>query len=565
VVAGVGSSSASATVTIRRNATNHAVSESVLVGTGSVQVTFSATEIKTGTTAFQSIALSDASLNIDNTFFITAGGGSTTTVNGVTTRTLTGISLTIKDPGTGNVLFTMSASSGSYITIATGTVFDNFTWTNGGTQIVINDLSFALGSFVTITADSVKIRHYTTSPTNTVNTFSFTTATVSTFMNGSPMAALQGNLNFHLSTVDGFALDSTGAAPITGFSFLGQEIGGISSGAKSGASTLGLAPPVATHTLGPITFGTPAIGFSNFSFGLDGTLSVTISISDPLASVAGTVVSAKLTNITGTFKLGMKLDLANPFSAPTNVTASGFTLKVGTLEITVNVTASISLKLSATQVFLDPTAGPTNDLISFGGTASSPGLAATLSVPGLTLTGGASNFAIKGNGSFVAGNNFSVTLGLGENSTSSLKWPSWLPIQNVSITVEWPNGNFNTDPANFILDLSATVNLNSLKGIPLALSGTVSHVRIDVGKLADNQFPIIGIDAVAISVSGNLFGGQVSGSLLAGVVRFDSTGAVVDSNGKLVSNGQPGVGDITSVFYGGISASFSFGGMSGFS
>ena len=566
VAAGAGGSSASATVTIRRNTTDHAVNETVSVATAAVQVKFSATEIRKGTTAFQSIALSDATINIDNIFIITAGGGSTSVVGGVTTKTMTGVSLTVQDPGTGKVLFMISADSASYITILAGTVFDGITWTNGGSEIILDNLSFSLGGYVTFTGDSVKIKHYTTATNVAVNAFNFTKATVSLYVDSTQMAALQGNLAFHYSTTDGFVLDSTGAAPITGFSFLGQSIGDVT--APAGGAAVNeiptVPPPPVTHTLGPITFGTPSIGFSSFSFGLDGTLSVRVAISDTLASINGGVVTAAVKNITGSFDLGLKLDLGNPFAPPSNVTASGFTLKVGQFEIAINIGASISLKLTGTNVFIDPTAGPTNDLVSFGGTASSPGLAATLSVPGLTLTGGASNFSVKGNGSFVAGNNFSVTLALGQNSASSLKWPAWLPIQNVAITVEWPNGNFNSDPGNFILDLSATVNLNSLKGIPLAISGTVNHVRIDVSELAAGHFPIVGIESVAISVSGNLFGGTVSGSLLAGVVRFDSNGAVVDSAGKLVSNGQPGVGEISSVFYGGINASFSFGGMTGF-
>jgi len=563
VVAGAGSSGANATLTIRRNATNHAVNETVSVGTAAVQVKFSETEIKTGTSAFQKISVSDATINIENIFIITAGGGSTSVVGGVTTRTLTEVSLTVQDPGTGQVLFTISAASASYITIVAGTVFDGMTWTNGGTQIVLNDLSFSLGGYVTFTGESVKIRHYVNASNATVNSFNFTQASVALFVDGSEMAALQGNLAFRYSTTEGFVLESTGSAPITGFSFLGQSIGSVSAPTVGGAGT-SAAGPTTTHTIGPVTLGTPSIGFTNFSFGLDGTLSVTVSISDTLASINGGVISAAVKNLTGSFTLGLKLDLANPFAPPTNVTASGFNLSIGQLEIAINVSSQVSLKFTANNVFINPSAGPTQDLVSFGGTTSAPGLAATLSVPGITLTGGASNFAIKGNGSFVAGNNFTVTLSLGENSASSLKWPDWLPIKDVTIGVEWPGNNFNTDPANFILDLSATVDLNSLKGIPLSVSGTINHVRIDVGKLADGVFPIIDIESVAVSVSGNLFGGTVSGSLLAGVVRFDSNGAVVDSQGRLVTNGQPGVGPFTSVFYGGISASFSFGGMSGF-
>ena len=258
----------------------------------------------------------------------------------------------------------------------------------------------------------------------------------------------------------------------------------------------------------------------------------------------------------------MQLNLANPLSAPTNITASGFTLSIGELDIVFTITSNISLTLTAINVTIDPTAGPTNDVVSFGGTAQNPGLSATLKVGGLQLSGGASNFAITGNGSFVAGTNFSVSLSLGSNSSDSLQWPSWLPIKNVSISLVW--NNFNADPSNFLIDLSADVGVSSLNGIPLSLQGTVKDVMIDVGKLEAGDFPIISIGALGVSVTGNLFGGTVSGTLLAGVVRFDANGAIVDANGNLVSNGTPGVGTIRTVFYGGIDAQFSVGGIAGF-
>src|SRR5690606_19517897 len=105
---------------------------------------------------------------------------------------------------------------------------------------------------------------------------------------GTQMVALQGNLNFRYSTVDGFVLESTGAAPITGFSFLGQSIGSVPAPAAPVGADVPVTPaPTTTYTLGPITLGTPSIGFSNFSFGLDGTLTATVSISDTLASING--------------------------------------------------------------------------------------------------------------------------------------------------------------------------------------------------------------------------------------------------------------------------------------
>lgn len=561
VTAGVSGATGSLTLTIRRNTTTGAVSQTVTAGSGSVQVNFAGTEVATASGPFQTIAVSNASLSIDNTLIITAGSGGSTTSGGVTTQTLTGVTLTLQDPNSGTVYFSITATSASYSTITAGTTYDGLKWVNGGRDIVLNNLSFSIGGYVVFTG-TVDIQHYTNSSNAVITAFNFTNSTISIYVNSQPMVSLSGSFAFSYSTAGGFAL--TGSPTISNFAFLGQSLGGSPAGtlALSGAQTLGSS---GSHTLGPITFGTPSIGLSNFSLQLDGTLSVTVTISDPQASISGSVVSATLTNLSGSFNLGLKLNLASPLSPPTNITASGFNLSVGTLAITVSVSSNVSLVLSASGVAIDPTAGPTSPVVSFGGTADNPGLSATLNVGSLSFTGGASNFSITGNGSFVAGNNFSVTLGLGANTTSSsLSWPSWLPIQNVSITLVWNNNNFNADPTNFLMDISADINLSSLNGIPLTINGSVKNLIINVGALAAGQFPIVSLDAAGVTVTGNLFGGTVSGTLIAGVVRFDSNGNVVDSNGNLVSTGAAGVGPFHSVFYGGINASFNVGGISGF-
>ena len=165
----------------------------------------------------------------------------------------------------------------------------------------------------------------------------------------------------------------------------------------------------------------------------------------------------------------------------------------------------------------------------------------------------------------MAGNNFSVTLGFGNGTSSdSIKWPSWLPIKNVTITLSWPGNNFNTNPANFVIDLSASIDLSNIGGIPLTIQGPAQHDVIVVRKLAAGEVPSIWIGALGVTVSGNLFGGTVTGTLIAGIVRFDANGAVVDADGNVVATGKPGVGPFNSVFYGGIDASFSLGNLSGF-
>lgn len=557
VSAGGGGSSGSLTVTIRRNTTTSAVNQTVTAGGGTVQVTFASNEVAKNGTAFQKIALSNASLSIDNTLIITASSGSSSSSGGVTTQTLTGVTLILQDPTTGTVLFSISADSASYSTVNAGATFDGFKWVKGGKDVVLNNISLSIGGYVTFSG-SVDIQHYTNATNAVITAFNFTNAGVTFLVNGKPMVSVAGNFAFSYSSATGFALST---ATITDFSFLGQSLGG---GSVSGAISP-MAGPTTTHMLGPITLGTPSISLAGFSLHLDGTLSVKVTISDTLATINGSVISVQAKNLSGSFDIGLQLNLANPLSAPTNITASGFTLKIGEIDITLSVASNISLVLTALNVTIDPTAGPTANLVSFGGTTTAPGLSATLTVAGLSFTGGASNFAITGDGSFVAGNNFSVTLGFGAGTDSgSLQWPSWLPIKDVTITLSWPGNNFNTDPSRFVIDLSASVDLSNIGGIPLTIQGTAQHVIIDVSKLAAGEFPITSIGALGVTVEGNLFGGTVKGTLLAGIVRFDSTGAVVDANGNLVSNGQPGTGTIRSVFYGGIDAAFSLGAMKGF-
>ena len=130
------------------------------------------------------------------------------------------------------------------------------------------------------------------------------------------------------------------------------------------------------------------------------------------------------------------------------------------------------------------------------------------------------------------------------------------------MTIDWPDITGN--PSDFVLTFSATMNLSQLKGAPLSVSGSVTDIVIDVGKLANLEFPIISIGGVTVSVSGNLFGGTISASLLAGIVRFDSEGYEVDVNNQRVGSGTSAVGAVASAFYAGIRGSFSLGGLSGF-
>ena len=61
-----------------------------------------------------------------------------------------------------------------------------------------------------------------------------------------------------------------------------------------------------------------------------------------------------------------------------------------------------------------------------------------------------------------------------------------------------------------MLTLSASVT--GLKGAAgLEFSGSIQGIQIDVGKLLDGEFPIVGLDSLSVSIKGNLFGGEIDG------------------------------------------------------
>jgi len=566
-----GGSSASATLTIRRNTTPNSVSQTIVVGATRIPVVFSSSEVQTGGTAFQNIALNNSSINLDNTLIISAGTITSTTDSGGTSiQSVSNATIVLQDPTRNppTPIITFNAQSATYATVQSGGNYDNMTWVNGGTDIQLQNLSFSLGTYVSFTANAVTIKHYTDASNNNITTFTFTNATITLTVNSQQLVSVTGNLSFKYGSATGFALDTTQSNAITSFSFFGSTAGSGSGGGGGGGSGS------SSTLLGPISVpvpstppATPIVSLSNLSLNLQGLLSVTIAINIPSASITTSLASATLTNLTGTFNLGMTISFANPTAAPTNITASSFTLTVGSLTITVGS----YLTLTATNVGINPNPGEGQYLVSFGnGTPNSTsGLSATLTVGAFSITGSATNFAIAGDGSLVALSNFSVTFSLGQNQASSISWPTWLPFQSATIVLTWPGNNFNAAPANFLIDLSVVIDTSGFQGVPITLTGNIQNLVIDTSKLAAGQFPIVSIGSFNVNVTGSLFGLTIQGTLIVGIVNFDQSGAVVDSHGIIQSldsegnlkpTGQMGVGPFTSALYGGIQATFSVAG-----
>jgi hypothetical protein len=230
-------------------------------------------------------------------------------------------------------------------------------------------------------------------------------------------------------------------------------------------------------------------------------------------------------------------------------TGGGFSLD--TLSLTgasveqVNVTFGSFLTLQATNVFLDFNPAPGGLIATFGS------LTATLT--DLGIGGTARNFGIDEQGHVKTLDGFGVTLDLSDSSKVS--WPSWLPIQVTYAGITWKD--FNADITDFQITLSATVT--SINGLSeLTVSGSIDGVVIDVGLLKSGKFPIVDLQGVGVSISGNAFGGQIEGALFLEVLKLDSAYNVIQS------------GDTTTaveyrVFYGGLQAGFSFAGAAGFS
>ena len=226
-------------------------------------------------------------------------------------------------------------------------------------------------------------------------------------------------------------------------------------------------------------------------------------------------------------------------------TLSDFTAHVDTMTITLGS----YLTLSASNFNLDVNAGPSDVLVSFDS------IGAVVKIGSLQIGGQARNFEFLGDGTFVAKQGFGVFLTVGSSTGDSFKWPSFLPIQIQAIGIQWPN--IQKDPANFTLTLSASVT--GLKGVAgLSFSGSVQGIQIDPALLLQGEFPVVGIQSLGVSVSGNLFGGQVSGTLVGGIDRLDSNFNVIAATDTTTPVAHR-------ILYLGIEGGFSFAGIGGFS
>ena len=216
-----------------------------------------------------------------------------------------------------------------------------------------------------------------------------------------------------------------------------------------------------------------------------------------------------------------------------------FTLQLGTY-----------VTLSARGFRLDTSAaGTTNVMLTF------QSLGAKVSISSLVIGGEARNFSMLGDGTFVTNAGFGVFLSVGSATGDTFKMPSFLPVSIDSIGIQWL-GDIRQDPGNFVLTLSASVT--SIKGLEgLQVSGSIQGIRIQPSLLVQGQFPIIGIDAIGVTVKGNLFGGTIDAGLVGGILKLDSAYNVIGPFDTTTPVAQR-------VFYLGLQGGFSISGMAGF-
>ncbi len=215
---------------------------------------------------------------------------------------------------------------------------------------------------------------------------------------------------------------------------------------------------------------------------------------------------------------------------------------------TFSVSISSYVTFTGTGITLDTSAGPTQPIV----TIDSIGVKVALG--SIAITGSATDFEFLGNGSFMTLPGFGVVLSVGSSTGGSFMWPSWLPIQITELGIQWPD--ITTDPTDMLITLSA--NVTGIQGLGgLTFSGSVTGVQIDTGLLLEGKFPIVGIQGFGVSVTGDMFGGQIDATLVGGIVKLNA-------NGNMIAATDTTTPVAARVFYAGLQGGFSFGGLSGF-
>ena len=284
-------------------------------------------------------------------------------------------------------------------------------------------------------------------------------------------------------------------------------------------------------------------GVSDFdlTFGSDFVFTGSVTIfTDAAVFLPGKPVEATVSQRPGSDQHGMSATL----NFGDDGTIESLMFHVDQLEIQVGGL----LTITGTDIDIDSGAwgDDSQQLVSFGI------LGARVRLGSLIVGGEARNFAFMGDGSFAALGNFAVILSAEAVDGAGIGWPSWMPIRVTEIGLLWPD--IETEPLDFILIVSAEVV--GLHNLPLNFTGAIDRIQIDIDKLVNGEFPIVGVEGIAVGVEGDMFGGEITAQLLGGILRLDADGNVIDSLDVTTPVDQ-------SILFAGLEGGFAFPGIGG--
>ncbi|MFI5457325.1 MAG: LamG-like jellyroll fold domain-containing protein [Isosphaerales bacterium] len=454
---------------------------------------------------------------------------------------------------------------------ATGTLSnlhaDNTGFSVGSVMLTDNG-TLSLGGILSITGLSLGVKNfsYTTGSSGSAptigGTITFGATSVSLFSgqseftttisdpSGTSSSGLSGSYDINTQALN-FQLDQVDISVSDIFKITADAV------------AVDVAPGSFALSVGSATASVPRIA------GLSGTvqkLTITndgFNVGSAMLGATGTINVGKVISITGPSatitNLGYSISNGAQFNGDVNVAfdsaslnlSNAFQASMSGLSITIGLAAGdygqfkvqadsasfqvgsyVTLKSKTFSINTAP--GPMDDIASF------QSVDATLSVGSLSFSGTGTNFAIDSSGNFVTLPGFSVSVDVSD-PTSQLQWPSFLPIQVPKLALNWMD--FQNDPTNFTIDLSASVNA-SLAGI--TLGGFVQDAVIDINKLKQGQFPVTSIGGAGISAGGTFVGVQLKAE------AFLATATVNDQYG------QP-----ENVLYGGIDGGIEIAGLGG--
>lgn len=487
-------------------------SSTLFTATGSLNMTISA-----GTTTINSASLTVSEIRVANILDVTSPSLS---LSNIAINNATGAIST-----SGNSTLTITAVSATLFpgsTVLNGSVApdpnDPVTAANGGTEVNGFNGTFNLSSG----AFAVRLGIFTLN-VSTVLTATATDVNV-TYSPGAGSSQQLVSISSLTATLNGF-----GNGAITG-SVTNLVIYG--DGFKFDSATLSYSGDLTLGSVLKLT--NPSVTLTSFSVTFDGS-NTTLSASN--LSVAADSASVKVGAFSAT---------ATGLNITISLTDGSTTIVAGSLDFTfgsfLTITATnISINTNPTAATDASSATAANSYLVVG-SATATVTAGSFSVTG-SVSGTPNAFSVidvNGTAEFDAGGDFTVTLTTPSNS--SLFLPSWLGINISEFSISWTD--FNNDPSNFQITLSASIN--SIQGLPggVTVSGEITNAVIDVGKLEQGIFPIVSIGSVGGSVSGTLFGMEVNASFVLGIVSFNAENQIV-SNGNVYSLTTDSQGNVT--------------------